>query len=177
MTCCNVHTGFRIPLSSMTRPMMFSVQQQTLQPRVKYQINDLQAVRSNELREQTRCNKSRQVIIKNDMHMRYAAYPTRPFERDYACETQLFPFCHAGLSIKAQQFPIHDTTVPFQHAGALNHWLVPIKRHSNTRFRAQQYPDSHASIFYHWIVFTRQQSAVCTIVDSEPKLDHYNNKT
>ena len=62
-------------------------------------MNNLQAVRSNELRDQTRCNKSRQVIIKNDMQL---VYPTRPLERDCACETQLFPFCHAGLSFKEQ---------------------------------------------------------------------------
>ena len=35
-------------------------------------------------------NKTRQVIIRNDIIK--LAYPTRPLERDCACETQLFPF-------------------------------------------------------------------------------------
>ena len=44
--------------------------------------------------------RSRQFIIRNDMQLAY--YPTRPLfllERDCTCESQLFPFCHAGLNM------------------------------------------------------------------------------
>ena len=64
------------------------------------------------------------------------AYPTRPLERDCACETQLFPFCHVGCALFYK--PIWQLTVNERgrYADSEDTFLFKIEDSPDTRLGA-----------------------------------------
>ena len=95
------------------------------------------------------------------------SYPTRLLEHDCTCGTQLFPFCHTGLITKIQFIPIQGTIGSFQ----LSNTVVPDSGTNSTLICMKSYLITGSFLLYSSLL-----SGVCTIVDSEPKLDHFFGK-